>query len=67
MPPPFQKLCEEQELNAQNILKESGDAQIIVDGSCSFSEYAFPDASAYAHVTGRKKKSSIESMSLNEV
>ena len=73
MPPPFKFFCEEQESNAHNILKESGETinQAFpidnVDESCSSSEYDFPDASAYVHVRGRKKKSSIESMPLNEV
>ncbi|KAH9299114.1 hypothetical protein KI387_030796, partial [Taxus chinensis] len=72
LPPPFQKLCEDQESSSHTSSKDFGVAsgqEIVkeaVDVSSSWAECALPDANASVNVTDRKKKSPVESMTLNE-
>jgi len=73
LPPPFEKLCEKQESNTNDFSREyvgivgQGFPTEKVDVPSSCVECTLPDASASLHVTGKMEKSSIQSMSINEL
>ncbi|GLJ16488.1 hypothetical protein SUGI_0281410 [Cryptomeria japonica] len=72
LPPPFQKLCEEEESSCNTSLKgpDSASGQVVLKDDMnipsSWTECALPDASLSVNVTDRKKKPAVESMTLSE-